>query len=234
MFETLRAILQITLERLSAQIMTYTPGLLAALVIVLSFYGVARFSRWLLNRIFKGMALDRFLQQSGLSTFLSRSGRIQTTRLVAESAFWIILLPGALTGLSVFNTNLTTRMTEALVFLFPKLVTAALILLAGAWLGQYLGRSTLVWAVNEGIEFPRRIAAGVRLAIFFVAIVVASDQLNFARSVFLSAFLIVAGGAVLTIGLILGLHSRDWISKFRQNKAMTPDDSLEPSLRHHL
>lgn len=234
MFETLRNILEITLERLSSQITTYLPGLLAALTIVLGAYVVARLTRWLMNKIFKGMALDRFLQQSGLSTLLSRSGSLRATRLVAESTYWVILLVGLLTGLSVFNTNLTTRITEMVVLLFPKLVTAAVILLAGAWLGQYLGRSALVWAVNEEVPFARRIAAGVRVAILFVAVVVAADQLNFARNVFLSAFLIVAGGAILTISLILGLRSRDWISQFMQGKDSHSEEPLERSFRRHV
>lgn len=234
MFETLRNILKITLERLSSQITTYLPGLLAALTIVLGAYVVARLTRWLMNKIFKGMALDRFLQQSGLSTLLSRSGSLRATRLVAESTFWVILLVGLLTGLSAFNTNLTTRITEMVVLLFPKLVTAAVILLAGAWLGQYLGRSALVWAVNEEVPFARRIAAGVRVAILFVAVVVAADQLNFARNVFLSAFLIVAGGAILTISLILGLRSRDWISQFMQDKESHSEEPLERSFRRHV
>ena len=80
MFETLRNILEITLERLSSQITTYLPGLLAALTIVLGAYLMARLTRWLMNKIFKGMALDRFLQQSGLSTLLSRSGSLRATR----------------------------------------------------------------------------------------------------------------------------------------------------------
>lgn len=234
MFETLRHILEITLERLSTQITTYLPGLLAALTIVLGAYVMARLTRWVMNKIFKGMALDRFLQQSGLSTLLSRSGSLHSTRLVAESAYWVILLVGLLTGLSAFNTNITTRMTETVVLLFPKLVTAAVILLAGAWLGQYLGRSALVWAVNEGLPFARRIATGVRVAILFVAVVVAADQLNFARNVFLSAFLIVAGGAILTISLILGLRSRDWISQFMQDKESHSEEPFERSFRRHV
>jgi hypothetical protein len=50
----------------------------------------------------------------------------------------------------VFNTNLTTQMTSAFVLFLPKLFVAAVILLVGLWLSQYLGRSTLVWSVNEG------------------------------------------------------------------------------------
>ncbi len=234
MFETLRHILEITLERLSTQITIYLPGLLAALTIVLGAYVMGRLTRWVMNKIFKGMALDRFLQQSGLSTLLSRSGSLHSTRLVAESAYWVILLVGLLTGLSAFNTNITTRMTETVVLLFPKLITAAVILLVGVWLGQYLGRSTLVWAVNEGLPFARRIATGVRVAILFVAVVVVADQLNFARNVFLSAFLILAGGAVLTISLILGLRSRDWISQFKQGKDSHSEEPLERSFRRHI
>jgi xanthine/uracil permease len=96
------------------------------------------------------MALDQFLQQSGLSAILDGSGQLRATRLVAETVYWGLLLLGFLTGLSAFNTELTSRIIATVVSLFPKVVTAAVILLAGLWLGQYLGRGALVWAFNEG------------------------------------------------------------------------------------
>jgi len=234
MLAALQDILEGALQRLSYQIHTYLPGLLAAITILLGAYIVARTARWLLNKIFRGMALDRFLRESGLSTLLSRSGRVRATRLVAETAYWIILLLGLLTGLSAFNTELTTHMIETVLFLLPKLVTATAIILAGVWLGQYLGRSVLVWAVNEGIPSGRRLGTAVRIVIVFAAVVVASDQLNFARSIFLATFVMAIGGAILAISLALGLEGREWLHHYLKEREAATEEPVERSLRNHL
>jgi hypothetical protein len=233
MIETLRRVLEGTLERLRYPVTTYLPSLLAALTVVLAAYLTAVLVRWLIYRIFKGLTIDKFLRQSGIAFMVDSSGHLRATRLVAETAFWCILLSGVLVGVNVFGTDLTTQIIQSFVFLLPKLVVAGLILLAGAWLGQYLGRSMLVWAVNEGFPSPRRLAAVVRILIIFVAVVVAADQLDFARSVFLAAFIIFVGGAVLAASLMIGL-GRGGVQRFLEEKREQTGESGERSLWSHL
>ncbi|MEO8369324.1 MAG: hypothetical protein ABI806_08995 [Candidatus Solibacter sp.] len=233
MIETLRKVLEGTLERLHNHVTTYLPSLLAALTLVLGAYLTAALARWLIYRIFKGLTIDRFLRQSGIAFMVDSSGRLRATRLVAETVYWCILLSGVLVGVNVFGTDLTTQIIQSLMLLVPKLVIAGLILLAGAWLGQYLGRSMLVWAVNENFPSPRRLAAVVRILIMFVAVVVAADQLNFARSVFLAAFIIFVGGAVLAASLAIGLR-RGGLRRFLEEKGEQTGESGERSLWSHL
>jgi hypothetical protein len=233
MIETLRRVLEGTLERLRYHVTTYLPSLLAALTVVLAAYLTAVLVRWLIYKIFKGLTIDKFLRQSGIAFMVDSSGQLRATRLVAETAFWCILLSGVLVGVNVFGTDLTTQIIQSFVFLLPKLVVAGLILLAGAWLGQYLGRSMLVWAVNEGFTSPRRLAAVVRILIIFVAVVVAADQLDFARSVFLAAFIIFVGGAVLAASLMVGL-GRGGVQRFLEEKREQTGESGERSLWSHL
>ena len=87
---------------------------------------------------------------------VDRSGRLRATRLVAETVFWVILLTGLLSGVSVFDTELTTRMIHDFVFLIPRLLVAGIVLLAGAWLSQYLGRAC--WSGPSARIFRRRAA----------------------------------------------------------------------------
>jgi hypothetical protein len=109
------------------------------------------------------------------------------------------------------------------------------ILLAGAWLGQYLGRSMLVWAVNENFPSPRRLAAVVRILIMFVAVVVAADNLDFARSVFLAAFIIFVGGAVLAASLAIGLgRGTGTVQRFLEDKRERAVEAGDRSLWSHL
>jgi hypothetical protein len=233
MFETLKKVMESALERLQYQVTTYLPALLAALTLVLGAYLTALLARWLIYRIFKGLAFDKFLRQSGVAFLVDPSGRLRATRLVAETVYWCILLSGFLLGVNVFGTDLTNQIVRSFMSLLPRLFVAGLILLGGTWLGQYLGRSMLVWAVNENFPSPRRLAAVVRILIMFVAVVVASDQLNFARSVFLAAFIIFVGGAVLAASLLIGL-GRGSVRRFLEEKSDQTGESGERSLWSHL
>ena len=91
----------------------------------------------------------------------------------------------------------------------------------------------LVWAVNENVPSPRRLATLVRVVIMFVAVVVAADQLDFARSVFFAAFVIVMSGGVLTASLAFGLR-RSGVSRFFGEKLEHSEEPQERSLWNHL
>jgi hypothetical protein len=182
----------------------------------------------------KGAGLDRFLSESGLSSMLNRSGRLRAASLVAGIAYWTIVAIGILTALDVFDTTLTSRIIEATVFSIPKLVTAGAILLAGFWLAQYLSRSTLVWAVNEGMPLARRLAIAVRIVVMFVAVVVAADALDFAERVFLAAFVILVGSAALAAAIAVGLSLRESLSRYLAPGREQPEEEKERSLWSHL
>lgn len=234
MYIALRTILVGAIERLQSYAGAFLAPLLAAMVLLCITYLAARSAHWVLSRAFKGEAVDRFLRLSGIAFLLDRSGRLRATRIVAEFTFWSIAIAGLMLSVSVFDTNLSARIVNAVVFLLPKLVTAGLILLSGAWLSLYCSRSVLVWAVNEDLPSPRYIALSVRVFVFFVAVVVAADQLDFARSVFLAAFIIILGGAVLTASLAIGIGAGRSMGSFIERKRQQGAESGERSLWSHL
>jgi hypothetical protein len=234
MINFLRGIYQQTVDRMSAQVSAHAPGLLAGLLLLLLAYVLARLVRWVLGRIFKGIAFDRFLRQTGLGLMLDRSGQTHASEIVANAAFWFIFLGGTLSAISALDTELTNRITDAAVLLFPKLLAAGAIVVAGVWFGRYLGRHILVWAVNEGIPSGRRIAAAVRILVVFIAIAAAADHLDFARDVFLAALILVLGGVVLAGSIALGLFSRDLLNRHFQEKQGREEGQDDLSLWKHL
>ncbi len=234
MIATIQQVLQMALARLSQTVTTFVPALLAGLTILLVAFAIARLVRWLLNHLFKGAGVDRFLYRSGISSIYDPSGRLRATRIVSTGAYWIVLAAGALTALNAFDTTLSTKIVETAVFLFPKLVTAGAILLAGVWLARYLGNGALVWASNEGIPWCRRLAAAVRVVVVFVAVVVAADHLDFARNVFLAAFILLVGGGALAAGIALGLGARGAAERYFELRREGERADEERPVWHHL
>ena len=234
MTETFGRVMGSVLERLQEQVVTLVPPLLAGTVILLVAYLLATSSRWLITRVFRGLAIDRFLRQSGLAFIIDPSGQLRAARAAAGAAYWGFLIAGVLTALSVFNTELTTQVVQSVIFLLPNLVLSGAILLAGTWLSQFLARSALVWAVNEGIPYARRVAVLVRVLLMFVTVVVAADQLNFARSVFLAAFIMIGGGLILAVSLAIGIGASRGVGRFLAGRPEGMKDDRPESLWSHL
>ena len=234
MINLFESVLRETIQRISNQVSTYAPGVLTGILIVLIAYVFARVVRWLIFRIFKGIAFDRFLRQSGLLSMLSRSGKVRTVEIVAKAAFWLILLGGVVTGISAFDTQITSQITQTVILLSPKLLAAAAIVIAGFWLGQFLSRHILVWAVNEGIPSGRWLAQAVRVLVVFVAVAAAADHLNFARNVFLAAFILVVGGIVLSASLALGSYGKEVLHRCLQEKPDKAQEKEEMSIWRHI
>jgi hypothetical protein len=231
MLSLLKEILGQAVERISSQILEYTPGLLAALFILAVAVIIAKSIRWMLLKMIKGIAIDRFLRKMGLS---ARTEKWKAPQLAAQLTYGLILALGVLAALNSFNSQLTTRIIETAIFLFPKLLVAAAIVVISAWLGRYFGRSTLVWAVNENLPAPRKLAATVRAFFVFSGVVAAADHLDFARSVFIAAFVLILGGVVLAAALALGLNGKEALRRYMDEGKRTSTESEERPLWRHL
>jgi len=234
MIRVVQEIFEKTVARLYQHLVTYVPPLIVAVVILLAALLLATVMRWLIVKATKGATLDRFFRDSGLASAIGRSGQLRATSLVAGVVYWAILGIGFLTAIDVFDTTITSRIVEATVFAVPKLLTAGVIVLAGFWLSQYLGRSALVWAVNEGVPYARRIAIAVKVIILFVAVVVAADTLNFAERVFFAAFVIFAGAAAFAASLAGGLTLKSLLERSIAPRRHESVEQHERSLWNHL
>jgi len=234
MFQLVERIARDTMARLSRLTTDHLPGLLAALLILLAAWGLAAVVRGLLMRIFRGARIDRFLRRSGLISLLPGDDMIRTTQMAAKGAYWAILIGGFLLALSAFDTQLTSRIIEWVLLMVPKVFAGAIILVAGVWISSYLGRSALVWAFNEGIPNSRRIGQAVRVIVIFVTVVVAADYLDFARNVFLAAFILIIGAAMLASGLALGLGGRKIVEHYFESKGSERPEKQEEAVWKHL
>jgi hypothetical protein len=230
MIRTLQEILERTGQTLYDQATRQIPALLAALVIVLVSWGLAWLVRWCLLRVYDAAPMERFLSESGLRPML---GRTPVARMAGTALYYGILLLGFLTAVNVFDTRLAARIVEGTVLLLPKLIAAGAIVLAGLWLGRFLGRSVLVWTSNEELPAPRRWAAATRVGVGFTSVVVAAHVLDFAPHVFLAAFVIGCAGAAVAGSLALGLGGRDALQR-ALSRGQSEQKEHEPALWNHL
>jgi hypothetical protein len=63
---------------------------------------------------------------------------------------------------------------------------------------------------------------------------VAADQLNFARSVFLAAFIMIGGGLILAVSLAIGIAASRGVGRLVTGRQEAAKDEGPESLWSHL
>jgi hypothetical protein len=222
MQETERAFGQVG-TRLIDNVVSFLPGALVLLVLLLGALILALAVRYALLRALRGLDFDRRAELFGLSLAEWTPSR-STAQVVASGAYWAILALGLLLGLTALDAALPSRFAVAVLEYIPQLAAAMLILVVGGMLARFLARAVLIGAVNMQMQFARAMSLGVKWVVLIVAAAMALDHVGIGRTVLLLAFGIVFGGIVLATALAIGLGARDVVSRALAEQIRKPAD----------
>jgi hypothetical protein len=207
------------------------PRVLAALLLLIFAWIIAKIARWMTRRAARAEWLERMLLRSGVLQGLVEPSRTETRRLVENTIYWCILLSGAAAALAVVSDQVAARLATLVLIQLPNLLLAFAIITTGWWLGGYWARSVLISMANEGVPYPWRWAAVIRIAVVATGIALASEATGFATPLIRTAYLILLGGGTLAAAYaavpMLRAHFRSLMPPTGAAGASSaPDDSL--------
>ncbi len=221
------------LHRLTEQLRLVGPAVVTVVLILLVGGVVAWVARRVVYRLLSWLRFDRLVAQTGMASTIERTRIFRSpadfgARLV-EGVVWLLII---LLALSAADTRMTQGLVDRFVNYVPDLVTAALVLLLGSVVSQFLARSTLLAAVNAQWAGARLLAGGVRVLVMSLAVVIALEQLRIGRTALLVSFAILFAGIVIGGAVAFGLAVRDLAREWLQAKmrARPPED--EEVFRH--
>ncbi|MBI4736170.1 MAG: hypothetical protein HY766_08935, partial [candidate division NC10 bacterium] len=149
----------------------------------------------LLTRILRSADFDGRCRRWGLTASLARGGIKQPpTELVGRAIFWTLFLVALLMGIEALETPATAGLVAVLLRFLPNLIVAALVMVAGWVLANFLAQAALIGAVNAQVAGAPLIAAAVRWLVLVFAGSAALTQLGIAREMVLLTFGIALGG----------------------------------------
>lgn len=234
MTDPLNDVLRQTMTRITAALADFLPGLLAFIVILLVTVAVAFVLRVVVRRSLQRIDFDSRVGHWGFSAVHEWSPGRSPTMLMAQIAFFGVLLVGILIGISALDTRLTSELIVELFGYLPHVVAAIVILLVGSIASRFLERSVLIGAVNMQIQSAKLLSVGVKWLVIILSVAIALDHLQIGGMVVRVSFAILFGGIVLALALAVGLGSKDMVRQTweRQNGRVV-DREAEETL-HHL
>jgi hypothetical protein len=213
MWEQVKDALGQSASRVLTGLASVLPGVVAMLVSVLLAAVVGRLVSAVLSRTLRRFSFDDRVDSLGFTMLADFSPKRSPSLLVGRVAFWFVVVLGVLVGLAAIDPVDTPVLFAAVLAFLPNVVVATLLLIVGAVVARFLGRSVLIGAVNLQIQSARLLSVGVKWMVMVLAAAMALNHLSIGGAVLTLAFGILFGGIVLALSLAVGLGSKDMVRR---------------------
>jgi hypothetical protein len=207
------------LEELYEKILHFLPNFLTSLLLVV----IGLIAGWILRvfftRLFRALGIDRHFERFGMGEVLGKGGiKEPLSALLSRIIGWITVLIFLIVALRALDIPSVQRLMEGFFFYLPNVFVAALILLFGYLLSNFLGRAALIAAVNAGMKLSGLVGKCVKFTVVFLSFTMALEQLGVGSNTVVIAFAISFGGVVLALSLALGLGGKEIAKEYLEKK----------------
>ncbi len=219
-----------SMVRAITKIATLLPGLLAFVLAVILFTGIAWLMAFVVKRILIAIRFDERTSKGagGLAEWAPSS---TPTSLIVRTVFWGFFVIGVLVGLTAFDASSTSLLAGYLIGYLPRVVGALVLLFVGTMMARFLSRTVLIGAVNLNLQYAHLLSTGVKWLVLVLTGAMVLDHLSVGGTIVELAFGILFGGIVLALALAVGLGSRDLVTRSLEREAMR---ATEPPAREQL
>src|SRR3972149_894586 len=136
-----------------SKIALFLPNLLAALLILLGGWVLARFIRLLVFRFLLAIRFDVAGEKAGIDDILLRADiRQGPAELVATLAYWVMMLLGVMTAINPLGLAAVAELLNQVLLYIPKVIAAVVVLILGLFFANFLAGVIRTAAANAGLR----------------------------------------------------------------------------------
>jgi hypothetical protein len=221
--------------RIAAAAAGLVPGVIAMVLVLVVSLVLAVLVRLITRRLLTGIGFDRLVHRWGFTAADEWPPSRTPTAVAARLGFWLLLLLGAVVGLTGFDATLARELALRLLEFLPQVVAAGAIFVVGLVAARFLERNARIGAVNMQLRSARVLGLGIKWLVILLATAMALDHLGIGGSIVAISFGIVFGGVVLAAALAVGLGAREAVARAlerRREGEGEPEPKDEDAVRH--
>jgi hypothetical protein len=222
------------LQELGRQAVVSLSSLMGMLILVLLGLMIGWLAKEVVFRVLRMVRFDRLCDRLGIAGEIEQLGLARScSYLAGQIAQGLIVLTALLAGLNAMRSQWTQNLVERFFLYLPHLMAALIILLVGALISRFVGRSVLIAAVNARMPSARLLSALTRFFVMALTIVASLDELGIGRTTIIVTFAILFGGLVTAAAIAFGLGARDLARDLLQSQFRpAPKSEGEDTIQH--
>lgn len=200
--------------QLGEQLGKFLPKFLAALIILVAGWMLAKALHFAVVRGLKLVNFAILTDKAGIDKFLKQGGiRKTTTDILGILVYWLIILFTLLGAFNILGLTVVSDLVSRITQFIPNVIVAILILTIGLYFARFISESVVAYGRNVGLEDSDLMGQLTRYSIVGFVIIVALGQMNIGEAILYPAFLILFGGIVFASSLAFGLGGQKWAAK---------------------
>lgn len=210
-----REIIQESVSAFLRGIAEFMPNILAAIVILLVGWIVAKILK---ASVLRGLKLVRFptlTEKGGIDSFLAKGGVEQSaTDVVAVLVYWLVMLIVLVTAVNALELQVASGLLNQILLFIPNIIVAVIVIAVGLYAAQFIGALVRTGAANAGIEEAELVGMLSRYSLVVFSFAIALEQLQIGHEIVTNGFLILFGAAALAAALAVGLGARETVKQY--------------------
>ncbi len=192
------------------QMAAFVPQLLAALLLLLLGWVLARLARGGVLGLLKLVHFDKVTEKSGLESFLKQADLdVSFATILGNLVYWLIILVMIVTVANSLGLHMVAELFNKVVLYIPNVVVAIMVLVFGTILARFINRLVFAWLNNVGFEGALSVSTFSEYAMMVFVFFIALEQLQISSELLTAAFIIAFGAVGLAFAIAFGLGARD-------------------------
>lgn len=188
--------------------------LIAAIVIFVIGWLVAKLIKAVVVKVLKVLKLDSIAEQLKISDFLSKGGiKYTLSEIIGVVIYWIFLLGVLISSLNVLELTGVSGLLDRLLFYVPNVIGAMIILIVGIFVATFVASVARTAAVNAGLSQAEMLGKLIQAVVVIFTIIIVLDELR-VGAVLISAMNIILASIGLAVALAFGLGCKEIAAKY--------------------
>ena len=197
----------------------FLPNILAAIVILIVGWIIARILRAGVTRGLTMANFPRLAKQAGIDDFLAKGGVQRTSSdVLATLVYWLVMLIVLVTAVNALRLEVASQLLNQILLYIPNIIAAVIVVVVGMYAAGFVASLVRTAAANAGIEEAGFVGALARYALIIFTFAIALNQLGIGRNVIAPAVLIIFGAAGLAAAISVGLGAKEIVGRYLQKK----------------
>lgn len=201
------------------RLIEFLPNLLSAIIIFIIGLVLGWILKYIIFQLSKLLHLDGLCYKIGITEAFGKVGIKETpAKLLSRLFYWLVVIIFIIIALHALRVPAIEELLGEFFLYLPNIFVAAILIIIGYILGNFLGRAALIAAVNAGMRFASLLSKGVKTIIILFAFAMALEQLGIGRDTVVVAFTILFGGIVIALSLAFGLGGKDLAKEYLEKR----------------
>lgn len=199
-----------TFEKLIENFSQFTVNFINSLVIILIGWLVAKLASIILKNVFSKVGIDRIGEKiNDIDAIKKLNVDFKLSLVVSKIVYYFIFLFFLVEAAATLGVPAISNMFEMIVEFIPKVIAAAIMILAGLLLAEAIKKFVINLCLSFNIASGRLIGLGVFFFLVIIVIIAALGQAGINTTLLESSFNIFIAGIILAFSIGYGFASKE-------------------------